>query len=559
MDTGQGEDLNGAVTQSGSRVTYRIHDRESAVLEDDAVDAEDSDDGPVELIDLTAPELTGRVEGRRDDREVRSPQEGVPSERRASPPLRRILVVADLLVLALGWLACVVTLTLAEQEPVGRLAAGAEGVLIIAMGGFLMSASGLYRRRICAIRSAEVARIGRVSVLLAGATALLLVSRHGEWALFAAVAGGLSWFLLLVLERGVLREWIQGRRASGDFGAPVLVVGGDAGATVRTAQFLAEHPVLGFEVRGIVCSPPGDGVVQPFSWLGRRERLLDQVGRSRASGVVLDASSLTGEELNDVVQELGSSSLHIHISSGLRGVERRRITVSPLADETFLHVAPLGLTRRQIVAKRTVDVVVGSLALLALSPVLLLASLAIWAYDRGPVLFRQERVGHEGERFTLYKLRTMVVDAERRRAELEAENVRTGPLFKLARDPRITPVGRLLRASSVDEIPQLFNVLEGTMSLVGPRPALPEEVARFDDQLNGRLRVKPGVTGLWQVEARDLTSFELYRRYDLLYVQNWSLGLDFAVIARTITVVGVRSLRALLPSRMRRTVGDALE
>jgi lipopolysaccharide/colanic/teichoic acid biosynthesis glycosyltransferase len=161
------------------------------------------------------------------------------------------------------------------------------------------------------------------------------------------------------------------------------------------------------------------------------------------------------------------------------------------------------------------------------------------------VFFAQERVGRDGGTFTLYKLRTMVVDAESRRAELEADNERGGPLFKLSDDPRVTRFGRLLRATSIDEIPQLFNVLQGAMSLVGPRPALPSEVEEFDDDLRRRTRVKPGVTGLWQVEARDSENFDLYRRYDLLYVDNWSVTLDLAILARTVAAVGLRGLGAV--------------
>jgi exopolysaccharide biosynthesis polyprenyl glycosylphosphotransferase len=433
----------------------------------------------------------------------------------------------------------------------GPLTALAQTVLVLGAAGVLMSASGLYRRRICAVRSAEVARIARVSFGLAAVTVVVLATVGRTEALLAGVVGGGVWFVLLTLERGVMREWIHGRRASGDFGAPVVVVGGASGSTVDTARLLAEHPVLGFEVRGVLCPPTAAAKDAVFPWLGRPDDLLEQLVRSGASGVVLDAGSLTGHELNGFVQRLAGSGLHVHISSGLRGIDSRRVTVSPMADETFLHVAPIGLTRRQVITKRVLDVTVGSLALLVLSPVLAVSALVVWAYDRGPVLFRQERVGQHGERFTLYKMRTMVPDAEARKAELEGENGRAGPLFKLAHDPRVTPFGRFLRASSIDEIPQLFNVLEGTMSLVGPRPALPDEVAQFDDALNERLTVKPGVTGLWQVEARDLPSFELYRRYDLLYVQNWSLGVDVAVIARTTAVVGLRALRAVLPARLR--------
>jgi lipopolysaccharide/colanic/teichoic acid biosynthesis glycosyltransferase len=253
------------------------------------------------------------------------------------------------------------------------------------------------------------------------------------------------------------------------------------------------------------------------------------------------------------------SGLHVHLNSGLRGVDSRRIAVSSMADETFMHVAPLRLSRREVAAKRVVDVALGSLALAFFSPVLILSALIIWAYDRGPILYRQERVGLNGERFTLYKLRSMVVDADAKLAELQAENQRSGPLFKLTRDPRVTPFGRLARASSIDEIPQLFNVLQGTMSLVGPRPALAAEVEQFDDRLNQRLTVKPGMTGLWQVEARDLPSFDLYRRYDLLYVQSWSLSLDLAIIARTVVVVAMRAFRAVIPARLRRDEAAVLE
>lgn len=472
--------------------------------------------------------------------------------RAASPPLRRLLAVVDMVAIAIGWAAAFAAAFLAGDLVIHPVTVVAQTGLMLGAGAVLLSASGLYRRRICAVRSAEIARIGRTSLALGGATVVVLAAAGRSGALLAGVVGGLTWFAVLTIERGLFREWIQGRRATGDFGAPVVVVGGGAGSTLSTAEFLTENPVLGFDVRGVLCPPDPAARDASVPWLGRQDGLLDPIRRSNASGVVLDAASLTGDELNDAVQQLSMTNLHVHIHSGLRGVDRRRITVSPLADETFLHVAPMGLTRRQLYVKRFVDLTVGGVALVAFSPILLVSALVIWAYDRGPVFFRQERVGHNGERFTLFKLRTMVVDAEARKADLELDNGRNGPLFKLARDPRVTPFGRLLRSSSIDEIPQLLNVLEGTMSLVGPRPALPDEVAQFDERLNERLTVKPGVTGLWQVEARDLPSFDLYRRFDLLYVQNWSIGLDLAIIARTAAVVGLRAFHSLVPTRFRR-------
>jgi exopolysaccharide biosynthesis polyprenyl glycosylphosphotransferase len=281
--------------------------------------------------------------------------------------------------------------------------------------------------------------------------------------------------------------------------------------------------------------------------------------RIGATGVVVDAGSLTGDQLNDTVHRLSSANLHVHITSGLRGVDWRRITVSPVADETVLHIAPTRLTRSQEITKRCLDVALAGLALAVGAPILALVAAAIFLGDRGPVLFRQTRVGQDGEHFTVYKFRTMVVDAERRLADLHARNARMGPLFKLNCDPRVTRVGRVLRATSLDELPQLFNVLEGTMSLVGPRPALPTEVAIFDERLLTRTRVKPGVTGLWQVEARDLSSFDLYRRYDLLYVESWSIALDVAIIGRTVTSVFVRGLRTLVPARAKHLMPSRLE
>ena len=172
------------------------------------------------------------------------------------------------------------------------------------------------------------------------------------------------------------------------------------------------------------------------------------------------------------------------------------------------------------------------------------AALMIKLEDRGPVFFRQQRVGRHGELFTMIKLRTMIPDAEKARDTLVAlQRARGGPLFKLDRDPRRTRIGRFLEAASIDELPNLFNVLRGEMSLVGPRPALPSEVAEFDDDLLARQSVPPGITGLWQVEARDNPSFYAYKRLDIFYVENWSLTLDIAIIVATAKSVLFRVLK----------------
>ncbi len=162
-----------------------------------------------------------------------------------------------------------------------------------------------------------------------------------------------------------------------------------------------------------------------------------------------------------------------------------------------------------------------------------IAAVLIKLDSRGPVLFRQVRVGKDGEHFEMLKLRSMVRDAEALRSDLEALNERSGPLFKMSADPRITRIGRLLRKTSIDELPQFWNVLRGEMSVVGPRPALPSESELWTPDVRGRLRVLPGITGMWQVSGRSESDFELYRRLDLFYVDNWSLVHDLRIVAKT--------------------------
>jgi exopolysaccharide biosynthesis polyprenyl glycosylphosphotransferase len=493
---------------------------------------------------------SGRVDGPVE----RPPPIAIAAAPRRRLPLRGVVVGCDLFVVALGWSAG--TAIVASLSPPGTRSVSLllELMLVLPVAALLLSANALYRRRICQVRAIEVSRIGRTAAMLSALLLLVLLPAFRvsptEVSLAVGVAG-VTWFALLTFERGLLREWILGRRAAGAFGAQVLVLGGEASSTMGIASFLRENPVLGLEVRGLLC-PPCNGVeTSGFSWLGEVDQLEEVVRATGVSGAVLDASSLNGQ-LNPAVKALSDANLHVHISSGLRGIERRRILLSSLADETFLHIGPLGLRPRQRVLKRVVDVAVASVMLAVTSPILLIAAMAIRLTDGAPVLYRQQRTGHEGEPFTLLKLRTMRIDAHGERAALEADNLRDGPLFKLGHDPRVTRVGRLLRATSLDELPQLFNVLEGTMSMVGPRPALPEEAVEFDEELRVRLSVKPGLTGLWQVEARDLPSFDLYRRYDLMYVQNWSLGVDLAILLRTAVVVPSRAMRALVPARLRR-------
>jgi len=187
--------------------------------------------------------------------------------------------------------------------------------------------------------------------------------------------------------------------------------------------------------------------------------------------------------------------------------------------------------------KRAIDVVAALLLLLVLSPVLALIALIIKIDSRGPVIFRQTRCGKDGKLFTFYKFRGMVADAEARQAEFDHLNEAQGPIFKMKHDPRVTRVGRVLRRTSLDELPQLWNVLRGEMSLVGPRPPLPSEVAKYEPWHHSRLAVKPGLTGLWQVSGRSLLGFDQMVRLDIAYIARWSLLLDLRILLKTVLTV----------------------
>jgi exopolysaccharide biosynthesis polyprenyl glycosylphosphotransferase len=191
----------------------------------------------------------------------------------------------------------------------------------------------------------------------------------------------------------------------------------------------------------------------------------------------------------------------------------------------------------QVALKRALDVLMAALAVLVLSPVLLLAALAVKVTSRGPVLFPQQRVGLHGRHFAMLKFRSMVVDAEALLAQLAAANEQTGPVFKMRRDPRVTLVGRFIRKFSIDELPQLVNVLKGDMSIVGPRPPLPSEVARYEAWQLRRLSVRPGLTCLWQVSGRNAVGFRDWMLLDLEYIDHWSLAEDLSLIVRTVPVV----------------------
>jgi exopolysaccharide biosynthesis polyprenyl glycosylphosphotransferase len=221
------------------------------------------------------------------------------------------------------------------------------------------------------------------------------------------------------------------------------------------------------------------------------------------------------------------------VSPGIIEVAGPRLSIRPVAGLSLLHLERPAIHGPRMIAKEIFDKFLGGMFLLISLPLFLGIAIAVKVSSRGPVLFRQTRIGIDGQEFTMVKFRSMVVDAEQHRAALLDRSEGNEMLFKMKRDPRVTLVGAIIRRFSLDELPQLWNVLHGDMSLVGPRPPLPEEAAAYSDDATRRLRVRPGLTGLWQVSGRSDLSWEESLRLDLRYVDNWSMALDMAILWRT--------------------------
>jgi len=246
---------------------------------------------------------------------------------------------------------------------------------------------------------------------------------------------------------------------------------------------------------------------------------------------------MMGARLRDLAWALEKAGTDICVAPALLDVAGPRTTIRPIAGLPLLHMEHPEFTGVKRLVKAAFDRTFAFTALMVLVPVLGVIALAIAFGDRGPVLFRQTRIGKDGTPFTLVKFRTMVVDAEQRKAELRALSDGDGVLFKMRRDPRVTRVGAWLRRYSLDELPQLLNVLAGDMSLVGPRPALPDETTQYGDYVRRRLAVRPGITGLWQVNGRSNLPWGEAVRLDVRYVENWSLFLDLQILWKTWSAV----------------------
>ncbi|GEO34631.1 exopolysaccharide biosynthesis polyprenyl glycosylphosphotransferase [Cellulomonas aerilata] len=328
------------------------------------------------------------------------------------------------------------------------------------------------------------------------------------------------------------RHHLHHRRTAGEAMMRTIVVG-EPEAVEQVVGELSAAPFHGYQVTG-VCLPSLDNkppmIGRPV--LGAISDLPQVVVDNAIDVVIVAGHYLSGSALRRLSWALGRTSAQLVVAPDLVEVTGPRLSVRPTAGLSLLEVE-IGAPRRRLVAKTVLDRTAATLGLLALSPVIGGAALAVKLTSPGPAFYRQTRVGVDGSTFTIWKLRSMYVDADARRDALLEQNEGQGLLFKMRQDPRVTPVGRVLRRYSIDELPQLFNVVRGEMSLVGPRPPLVAEVEAYPDMVQRRLHVKPGLTGLWQVSGRSDLSWDEAVRLDLRYVDNWSVAMDLMILWKT--------------------------
>lgn len=344
--------------------------------------------------------------------------------------------------------------------------------------------------------------------------------------------------VVLGLGRAV-RGWILAALRKRGYGVDRLLIVG-AGETGRTLmRHIVAQPELGYEVAGYVDDDPqkANGAIGRFQGLGTIDDLPEILDRDDVDEVIVTLPWMYHRKILRIIHECERSDIHARIVPDLFQMSLSRVGIDDLNGLPLLGMREARISAAGRAAKRVLDILGAAVLLVLTAPLTAIAAVALRLDSEGPVLFRQERVGQDETRFILYKFRTMHQGAEDQLEELEAYNEATGPLFKMRDDPRVTRVGRIVRRLSLDEMPQLYNVLRGEMSLVGPRPPLPREVAKYEEWHRRRLAVAPGMTGLWQVSGRSDVTFDEMVLLDLYYIENWSLVLDFKILLRTIPKV----------------------
>ncbi len=407
----------------------------------------------------------------------------------------------------------------------------------------LLAATGAYSERVFGTGSDEYHQVGRAGLLLLAALGLVSYAAALDLSRGLVVVAVPVLTVATLAIRFAARCWLRALRAGGSCTTRVIVVG-RGGAVLELVDRVRRERFAGMDVVAACVTPADrDRVASSLGVpVGGLDDVVDMAGRFGAETIaVTSASETAAQYLRQLSWQLEGTGIELLVAPGLIEVAGPRLHIRPFEGLPLLAVEQPRFEGWRRVVKGGLDRTVAGLALLLLAPVLLGLALAVRLGSPGPVLYRQERVGVNGRTFTMLKFRSMVVDADRQLEALTADNISDGLLFKMRTDPRVTPVGRLLRRLSLDELPQLLNVLGGSMSLVGPRPPLPGEVARYDSQISRRLLVKPGLTGLWQISGRSDLPWEEAVRLDLRYVENWSMAMDLLILAKTFRAVLSRS------------------
>nr|WP_276509605.1 sugar transferase [Nocardioides marinisabuli] len=398
---------------------------------------------------------------------------------------------------------------------------------------------GSYHHDVFGAGTDEYRRVLNASLLAAGATGV------GSYLLkfdlsrgFFVLAYGLG-IPALFLGRFLLRRALHTARRRGLLRQRVLIAGTRSHID-EVAGVLGRELWLGYEVIGAL-TPEYDlseETATGLPVLGNANEATSLVKHHRADALFFAGGAVgSSAQFRKVVWDLEQDQVQVVIAPSVTDISNERITIRPVGGLPLMHIEPPTWSDASRWGKRTFDLIGSAALICAFAPLFLLIALQIRLYDRGPIFFRHNRVGRNGDEFACFKFRTMVQNAESLVADLQEENGASALLFKMKDDPRITPPGRWMRRLSVDELPQLFNVFLGQMSLVGPRPQVAREVALYDDSMSRRLHVRPGMTGLWQVSGRnDLTVAEAMR-LDLYYVDNWSMLQDLSILGRTVGAV----------------------
>jgi exopolysaccharide biosynthesis polyprenyl glycosylphosphotransferase len=390
----------------------------------------------------------------------------------------------------------------------------------------------------------EFRRLFEASGVVVGVKLVLSLTLEGGSIEDALSRGwlGLCWILAIVMVlilREVWHKYMGRLRARGMLAYRTVVVGTNDEA-VRIAHTLVT-PVHGYQALGLLTTGMGSGNIDGLSVLGSVDDLAELIPARSIECVFVASTAVDGHAMKRMTDILRHHPVEVRVSANMTEILSSRVTIQPVGDLLALSLRPTRLTGFQAVVKRTFDLTVGGVAVLVSAPLWLAIAVMIKATSRGPVMYQSERVGKDARTFRMFKFRTMVRGADLLLPQLLDKNEFSGGvLFKLRNDPRVTTIGGWLRRWSLDELPQLLNVLRGDMSLVGPRPALSTEVAEYEEWHLRRLEVRPGITGLWQVGGRSELSFDDYVRLDLFYIENWSVIYDLFVLGKTLPAVLLR-------------------